>query len=166
VRITTENDCDHDGFCGSAQNTTARPMAEFFLRILTRELVDGNSSDEMMALLHEGQYGVYPMRERSFLTRREADFPLNFEVLGVKIGQGPLKDTSPRGNIEVRSEGIIIQWKNLADPAVKKKFDDLNLTGEGAVCWQNVRAVTGATDAVAEVINTAIDDFVKQAPLP
>src|SRR5262249_21336030 len=41
VRIDTENDCNQTTlFCGSAQNTTAKPMAELFYRILERNLVD------------------------------------------------------------------------------------------------------------------------------
>ncbi|MBZ5505871.1 MAG: hypothetical protein LAO78_10325 [Acidobacteriia bacterium] len=46
--------------------------------------------------------------------------------------------------MEVRSEGILIKWKKIIpgdadyDEDLKKKFDGLKLTGEGAICWQNI----------------------------
>jgi hypothetical protein len=162
IRLPTENDCDEvTHFCGSAQNTTAKPMADFFLRILLRTLVDPKSSDAMRILLQEGQLGVDP----SFLTRSDVHVALKFKVDGVKIGQGPIKKDSDRGNIEVRSEGITIIWNNLSDPAVRKKFDDLNLTGEGAICWQNVSNAEDSQDGVVEVINNAVEGFINQATL-
>ena len=116
----------------------------------------------MMNLLREGQLG----NDSSFLTRPDTHVALKFKVEGVKIGSGPIKKDSDRGDIEVRSEGIVITWKNLTDPAVKKKFDDLNLTGEGAICWQNVSNTEDSQDGIAETINDSVTDFINQAPFP
>lgn len=173
VRIDTINDCDQvTHFCGSAQNTTSRQMASFFFKILLKELVDPNSSDEMRELLEEARDGP----DSSFLSvdpgtnRSTGTIPKQFRITAVKIGQGPIKRDPGRGNIEVRSEGILIKWRGITpdtenfDPALKKKFDDLNLTGEGAICWQNFSNAT-PTDGIIEIINSAVSDFINQAPL-
>jgi hypothetical protein len=192
IRIDTENDCDQTShFCGSAQNTTAKPMAELFYRILERNLVDPpsvvhSSSDEMMDLLLAAQGPPErPGVDRSFLTRHdENSLPLWFHVDGVKIGQAGIKPDPARGAIDVRSEGIIITWTQLTNPAdpatritspagVKAKFEALNLTGRAAICWQNFPngRPSGGTlvgvpvDPIAEIINTAIDNFVNQVPI-
>jgi hypothetical protein len=208
ITIDTINDCDQatPPFCGSAQNTTSKQMASFFLQILLGTLVDPASSNEMHNLLREAQHGsnsvvppettppVWPgpngADDNSFLTRTtEVTIPLHFSVDAVKIGQGPIKNDPSRmptpcgdapGQLtctEVRSEGILIKWNKITsgqpdfDADLKKKFDDLNLTGEAAICWQNLpnELPSGAglsPDGVVEILNTCIDDYVSQAPLP
>jgi hypothetical protein len=153
-------------------------MASFFLKILSKELVDPESSLAILALLREGQFGTPPFRERSFLTRpTTCTTPLLFDVDAVKIGQGPSKTDPGRGaGLQVRSEGILIKWSHITpgesgfDPVLKKKFDDLHLTGEGAICWQNfpnkLPDGTGIRlNGVAEIINTAISDYINQVSL-
>ncbi|MCM3873330.1 MAG: hypothetical protein ND895_21830 [Pyrinomonadaceae bacterium] len=195
IRIETVNDCDQVGTlgCGSAQNTTSKEMARLFLNILTEQLVDPDSSREIRALLHEGQFGsppgtappvfpprVPPMRgggaspDPSFLTRNLDDITIDllFDVDGVKIGQGPLKP-DPARTFEVRSEGLLIKWKKIDplkpdfDATLKKKFDDLNLTGEAAVCYQNFSGAGGQLhDGIAKIIHSSVLDFINRVPLP
>jgi hypothetical protein len=190
VRIDTVNDCDQDThFCGSAQNTTSEQMARLFLNILTKQIVDPVDPDsdaaiavapsqEMHDMLHEGQHGSPPDTappvwpdppDASFLTRGST---ILFRVDGVKIGQGPLKkDPDREPSKEVRSEGLLIKWKKITpgranfDPTLKKKFDDLNLTGEAAVCWQNLGNLE-SVDGIAKVINNSVSDYINQAPYP
>lgn len=197
VRIDTINDCDqtkHPPFCGSAQNTTSKEMARLFLKILLEELVDQPSSHEMRLILHEAQHGSPagtpdpafppPPPDPSFLVR-ETGTPgsptssnrasgsvlKKFSIEGVKIGQGPIKKDPDRGDIEVRSEGLIIKWKNITegdphfDQKLRDKFDDLKLTGEAAICWQNLSSETPNTDGIIEIINDSISNFINQAPL-
>jgi hypothetical protein len=182
VRIDTVNDCDQvTHFCGSAQNTTSKEMSRLFLNILVEKLVDPDSSREMHAMLHEGQHGSPPgtappvwasAPDPSFLTGgpTEIRIPILFEVDAVKIGQGPIK-TDPDRAPEVRSEGLLITWKKITpghadfDPALKKKFDDLNLTGEAAICYQNLsNAGDQFLDGIANVINHSVSDYINQAP--
>lgn len=209
IRIDTVNDCDqtkHPPFCGSAENTTSKEMARFFLKILLEELVDEKSSHEMRLLLHETQHGSPvgtpdpafppPPPDPSFLVketgtpgsptssnRASGSVLTKFRIEGVKIGQGPIKTDPDRGKIEVRSEGLIIKWKNITkdeekdkdkdedgeddkfDKDLRQKFDDLNLTGEAAICWQNLSASTPNTDGIIEIINNSISNFIDQAPL-
>jgi hypothetical protein len=110
-----------------------------------------------------------------------------FSIEGVKIGQGPIKTDPDRGAIEVRSEGLIIKWKKITkdeekvdlkaddkvegevddkfDKDLRQKFDDRNLTGQAAICWQNLSASTPNTDGIIEIINDSISNFINQAPL-
>jgi hypothetical protein len=39
------------------------------------------------------------------------------------------------------------------------------LTGEAAICWQNLSASTPNTDGIIEIINDTISNFVNQTPL-
>jgi len=107
-----------------------------------------------------------------------------FSIVGVKIGQGGIKTDPDRGAIEVRSEGLIIKWNHITedeksvdkdlpkalakalakdfDKDLRKQFDDKKLTGEAAICWQNLSASTPNTDGIIEIINESIFNFVTQ----
>jgi hypothetical protein len=166
VTLPTTNDCDNANFCGSAQNTTSLEMARFFYQILLRKLVDPQSSQEMFDLLQRAQMG----NDNSFLSRLTT-MSLLFDVNAVKIGQGPLKPGSQRAvgipKLEVRSEGIIIKW-HIPDQTSQQKWDDLNLTGEAAICWQNINNKPDTDqhiEGMANLINDTISKFVKQDPL-
>ena len=212
VRIDTVNDCDQTKrppFCGSAQNTTSKQMAGFFLKILLEELIDQPSSHEMRLMLNEAQHGspehtpppvFLSPDDYSFLMVDDtaATNPLHsnratgtvlrrFSIEGVKIGQGKIKTDADRGKIEVRSEGLIIKWRKITrdeekvdpkanpkekgavddifDKDLRKKFDDCKLTGEAAICWQNLSASTPNTNGIIEIINDSISNFINQTPL-
>lgn len=158
IRLTTTNDCDQSHFCGSAQNTSSREMARFFLKILLGQLVDASSSQEMFDLLREAQGS-----DSSFVSRVTSP-TLLFTVEGVKIGIGPLKP-DPARTPTILSEGIIIHW-NIAGAAEQKKWDDMNLTGKAAICWQNLHNITTLLPGVAKLINQSISKFINQEPLP
>ena len=183
----------HPPFCGSAQNTTSKEMARLFLNILHEELVDPTSAHEMRLLLFEAQNGspkdtpppIFAREDFSFLEvdpRPDANDPLHsnratgnvatkFTIEGVKIGQGEIKTDPDRGAIQVRSEGSIIKWNNITkdepnfDPKLLKKFEDCNLTGQAAICWQNLSTSTPNTDGIIEIINDSISGFINQGPL-
>ena len=183
----------HPPFCGSAQNTTSKEMARLFLNILHEELVDPTSAHEMRLLLFEAQNGspkdtpppIFAREDYSFLevdTRPDANDPLHsnratgnvatkFTIEGVKIGQGEIKTDPDRGAIQVRSEGSIIKWNNITkdepnfDPKLLKNFEDCNLTGQAAICWQNLSTSTPNTDGIIEIINDSISGFINQGPL-
>jgi hypothetical protein len=181
VRIDTENDCDQTKdppFCGSAENTTSKQMARFVLKIITKELVEPDSSGEMRDLLHEAEQ----VGDISFLDvdpdshRSTGTIARQFDIDGTKIGQGPIKPDPARGStrenpLEVRSEGMIIKWRFPPlppldpDPDLKKKFDDRKLTGEIAVCWQNLSNRIPNTNGLIDLLNKSIRSFVEQVPL-
>ena len=180
VRIDTVNDCHQvTGDCGSAQNTTSKEMSRLFFNILLEKAVDPESSREMRAILHEGQHGSPPGTppplweeppDDSFFTRSTGvTVDLFFDIDGVKIGQGPLKPDPDRAP-EVRSEGLLIKFQNLTpgeedfDEDLKKQFDKLNLTGEAAVCYQNL-GNDQPRDGVINVIQNSVFDYLNQVPV-
>jgi hypothetical protein len=167
IRITTVNDCDEDThFCGSAQNTSSKEMARLFLKILLEELVDPDSSRDMRVLLEDGQKPGAP--HTSYITRLST-INLLFDIDAVKVGFGPIKKDTQRGiGLNIRSEGILIKWKTPSDAGeaavLQQNLDKLNLTGEGAICWQNFPENL-STNGIAKIINTSIDNFIKQKPI-
>ncbi len=167
VKIKSVNDCGSGSDCTTAQNTCSKEMADFFMKIVLRELVDQNSSQGMHDLLHKGQQPGAP--HTSYLTRL-SNLPKKFTIDGVKVGLGPLKGGSGRGVSTVRSEGILIQWiAPTTEPALteyKEKLKTLNLHEDmrGAICWQNLND-NKDTDALVNIINTAIENFINQTPI-
>ncbi len=167
VKIQSVNDCGSGSDCTTAQNTCAKEMADFFMKIVLNELVDQKSSQEMHDLLHKGQQPGAP--HTSYLTRLSS-LPKKFTIDGVKVGLGPLKGGSGRGVSTVRSEGILIQWVAPAtQPALteyKEKLKKLNLHEDmkGAICWQNLND-NKDTDALVNIINTSIENFINQVPI-
>jgi hypothetical protein len=120
---------------------------------------------DSMGRLHSGKGHFSPDLRTTQFPYSLRSIPVLFEVDAVKIGQGPIKKDTERGlGLEVRSEGIIIKW-DTSSSETKKHFDDLNLTGEGAICWQNFSNAL-STDGLIEIINTSVSNFIKQAPLP
>lgn len=166
VRTTTVNDCGTAGNnCGSAQNTSSKEMAAMTLRIITGELVDTQASGEMRKLMEDGQKPSAP--HTAYLTRLSTA-PRLFDVMGVKVGYGPIKpDTARVGLVNIRSEAVIIRWKVPADAAAfkdKLKARNMHPDAEGAVCWQNLdEGLT--TDGLVKIINKAVDDFINQATI-
>lgn len=158
VRITTTNDCGQTNTCGSAQNTSSREMARFFLKILVGQSKGESASQGMFNLLSEAQAGV----DTSFVSR-VTSIPLLFSVEGVKIGIGPLKP-DPERTPTILSEGIIINW-DIADASEQKKWDDMNLTGKAAICWQNLNNKKSLIPGIAKVINQTISKFINQEPI-
>ena len=94
-----------------------------------------------------------------------------------KIGFAGLGDNETPN---VYSEGLIIKWNDTSQvDAFDKKIDPTNanptnhLTGEIAVCWQNLLAeiIPGGTtqkpmfDPIIDIINNSISDFLDQKAL-
>jgi len=175
VRIHCEN--DHD----DAQVTTTRQMLSLFTKIWLDKIPsnDEDANSTMQDLLSEPK----PVDSKGFrdvpwlaASRGPGVAPL-FKVSADKIGVAGLgSDNTP----QVYSEGLIIQWKD------SSKIDDFNktidptnanssihLSGEIAVCWQNLLAelITGGTvknpmfDPIIDIVNDSLSDFFHQAAL-
>ncbi len=146
--------------------TTTRKMVELFSLIKLEKLPH---SDDIQFLIAEAQ-----QFEPSFISRVPSRL---FTVGGVKVGVANLKpNTKPLGP-DVYSEGIIFSW--ITDGALpdEKLPKDRNLSGDFAMCWQNLRAdiikadlaghnVSNKFDGIAEVIENAFQDFLNQTAVP
>jgi len=162
VRIPCIN--DHD----DAQLTTAHQMCVLFSKIRLKQLPDTDLATNtlMQNLLNEPKPGgttpwLSPSRGPGVAPR--------FDILQDKIGFAGL-GTAQTPN--VYSEGLIIKWKDTSQvDTFNNKIDpgnahpNIRLSGEIAVCWQNLLADDlGATpfDGVIEVLNNSISDFLDQ----
>ena len=166
VRIPVIN--DHN----DSQNTTSRQMCRLFSMIRLKQLpeTDIDTNTLMQSLLNEPKIGgTEPWLKPGRSGGGGPTIPLLFSILQDKIGVAGL------GFIQtpnVYSEGLIIKWNNAAQvDAFNNKIDpgnahpDTRLSGEIAVCWQNLLADDlGATNfnGIVEVLNNSISDFLDQ----
>jgi len=172
VRIPCVN--DHP----DAELTTTRQMCRMFAMIRKKQVpirvggnVDPDINSLMESLLHEpkGAGGTAPWLLKGRTGGPTVD-PL-FSILDDKIGFDGLGAVrSPM----VYSEGLIIQWNdasqvmdfnNKIDPGMANPAT--RLSGEIAVCWQNLLADNLSTgfNGIVHVLNNAIFDFLEQAAL-
>ena len=155
-----EIDSVNDG--KSAQATTSREMAKFFSQIgLSQLIVDSDSSRDMKALLREAATVDTPWISRHG--------PRLYKFAGVKVGVANLKPNTPPLGPDVFSEGVLLKWKvtEPSRPGEAAKLARLNLSGEIAVCWQNVRksAFATGTQAIALMVEKAYAGFLDQTPV-
>ncbi len=171
-----EIDSVNDG--KSAQATTSRQMARFFSLIDLGQLIDAPSSAttnsaEMKALLKEA-HGV----DSAWISRFP---PRLYDFEGVKVGLANLKPNTPPKGPDVYSEGVLLKWNNASQvdsfnasqvDSFNAKMDPTNsnpgvrLSGQIAVCWQNVRvsAFNTGVRGIADMIQTAFSNFLNQSP--
>jgi hypothetical protein len=89
----------------SAQAATCRDLANMYALLNERQLIDQASSEAMLVLLADAQFG--PDAEPSWVTRPEyAPFDMALTGTHTKIGVGPLKPEN--GGFDVVSEGSIL----------------------------------------------------------
>lgn len=138
----------------AAQVATSREIARLFSAVRLGTLVDSTHSEEMRQLLKDA-VGVDPPWISRFNDRL-------YKFGGVKVGVANLKPNTPPKGPDVFSEGVLLKWKGDA-----AKLTALNLTGDIAVCWQNLRqsAFDTGVPAIAKMIETAFANFLAQMPI-
>jgi len=145
--------------------TTSRHMAELFSLIKLDKLPH---SLDMQFLISEAQ-----QFEPSWISRVER----LFTVGGVKVGVANIKPNKKPLGPNVYSEGIIFSWDTDTALPDEKLPKDRNLSGDFTMCWQNLRAdkikadlaahnVSNKFDGIAEVFETAFQDFLNQVKAP
>ena len=147
-----EVDSINDG--KAAQVTTSRQMARFFSAIKLGTLVGSVHDEEMRQLLKDAVDVDAPWISK-FGTRL-------YNFGGVKVGLANLKPNTPPKGPDVYSEGVLLKWKGDAT-----KLAALNLTGDIAVCWQNLRisAFDSGVPAIATIVETTFKNFLAQTPI-
>jgi hypothetical protein len=159
-----------------AELASARQMCRLFAMIRLKQLPehDLDTNTIMQNLLNEPKMGA---NATGPWLGRNPGVALKFTILQDKIGFAGL-GTIQRPN--VYSEGLIIKWDASSQiDTFNSKIDpgnahpDSRLTGEFAVCWQNLLAelLAGGTAAdpmfepIVNVLNNAISDFLDQKAL-
>lgn len=149
-----------------AQLTTTRQMSRMFALIRLNLLpdIDTATNTLMQNLLHEPK----PGGTTPWLDPSRVHVGPQFSIVLDKIGVAGLGSSqSP----SVYSEGLIIKWNDTSQvDSFNQKIDpgnanpDSHLSGEIAVCWQNLLQdnLTTGFDGIVEVINNSISDFLDQ----
>lgn len=152
-----EVDSVNDGKVAVA--TTTREMAQLFSQIQLGQLIDPPSSADMKELLQEAQ-----RTEPAWVSRGTRLFLVD----GVKVGVANIKPNTPPKGPNVYSEGFFATWDTTGALPTDKLPKDRGLSGEFAVCWQNLRkdSIPAKFDGVAEVIQNSIRNFIDQTPIP
>jgi hypothetical protein len=161
-----------------AQLTTARQMCRMFSMIRLKKLPenDPDTNTLMQNLLKEPKAGgTSPLIQKGRAGGGGPSVDAWFTFVLDKIGFAGLG--AGGSGATVYSEGLIIQWNN---PNKASQLDDFNnkidpgnsnpstrLSGEIAVCWQNVLWASLPTgfDGIVEVLNNTISDFLDQKAL-
>ena len=163
IRIPCVN--DHP----DAQLTTTRQMCRLFAMIRLKQLPehDLDTNDLMQNLLKEPKPGgTVPWLSPT----RVSVFP-QFSFVLDKIGFAGLGAAQFPN---VYSEGLVIKWNDTSQvDSFNNKIDpgathpDIRLSGEIAICWQNLLAdnLHSGFDGIVEVLNESISDFLDQKAL-
>jgi hypothetical protein len=143
--------------------TTARQIARFFALIQLDQLVPSETKHSMFKLLQQSNVSaleqVVPLVTLPDGTQLPAAqspvpplSPAVFKVVPRKIGVANL----------LRSEGATLSWLN--NPT---RFSAKNLTGDVAVCWQNLSDIFTTKDkkalGIAQVITQAVETYLTNA---
>lgn len=161
VRVPVENDTVPGG---SGQATTTKEMSRIFQLIHTQSalshITDGTERDaanlEMHQLIQQAPWWF----DNNTITVKITE-TLKFQRHCAKIGVGPL-GKSGEGGPEVVSLGNVVTWKS--DPQIgsfNTKYQR-TLTGDFAICWQNMYKPFSHFDSLVRVMNISIENFLTQ----
>jgi hypothetical protein len=152
-----------------AQLTTTRQMCRMFALIRLNLLpdIDTATNTLMRNLLNEPK----PGGTTPWLDPSRVHVGPQFSIVMDKIGFAGLGDSN---SPNVYSEGLVIKWNDTSQvDSFNNKIDPGNanpsthLTGEIAVCWQNLLEQNLSTgfDGIVEVINNSVSDFLDRKAL-
>lgn len=161
VRVPVENDTVSGG---SGQATTTKEMSRMFHLIHTET-----------ALLHvtdSVEKAEANLQMHDFINRAPWWFDNNTSTVNItetlkftrhcaKIGVGPL-GKSGEGGPEVVSLGNVVTW--ISDPQIgsfNTKYQR-TLTGDFAICWQNMYKPFSHFDSLVRLMNNSIENFLTQ----
>jgi len=162
VRIPCVN--DHP----DTQLTTARQMCTLFSKIRLKQLPENDVATNTIMQNLLGSAGSWLTMGQHIQGVKDLGIAPLFSRVHAKVGVAGL-GTIQRPN--VYSEGLIIKWNDTSQvDAFNNKIDPghahpaVRLSGEIAVCWQNLLAqiLPSGFDGIVEVLNNTISDFLDQ----
>ena len=162
VRVPVENDVVPGG---SGQAITTKEMSRMFYLVHTAQGYPHIGDPTERAAANKGIHDILAT-EGSFFqnttsTLHISESPL-FTKHCAKVGIAPLGPLSHPANVEAISEGDVEKWTDQSQiTAFNTKFRRA-LTGDFALCWQNMYPPNSHFDALVRVINTTIKNFLTQ----
>ncbi len=160
VRVPSVNDTVAGG---SAQNITTKEMSRMFYMLHTGQAYSHVTDDTERIKANNGAHNVI-IAQVSWLTPEGGipfTVPVPFTVHCTKVGIGALGPVASPGS-PVYSEGEILIWSDGSQiDAFNAKYKR-KLTGEFAVCWQNLYLLDPKVNGLITVISSAIENFLQQ----
>jgi hypothetical protein len=152
-----------------AQLATTRQVCRMFALIRLNLLpdIDTETNTLMRNLLNEPK----PGGTTPWLDPSRVHVGPQFSIVMDKIGFAGLGSSN---NPNVYSEGLVIKWNDTSQvDGFNSKIDlgnanpSTHLSGEIAVCWQNLlkESLPTGFDGIVEVINNSVSDFLDQKAL-
>jgi hypothetical protein len=151
--------------------TTTRQMCRLLSMIRLNQLPQNDTDTNTLMQNLLGQAGSWLVMGQHIGGVKDLGVAPLFTKIHAKVGFAGL------GTIQtplVYSEGLIIKWNDTSQvDSFNNKIDPGNanpksrLSGEIAVCWQNLlaRVLSSGFDGIVDVLNDTISDFLDQAGL-
>jgi hypothetical protein len=161
VRVPVSNDTVPGG---SGQATTTKEMSRLFQLIHSNtalpHVTDTAERDEANTGMHDLIQQAPWWFENDNSTVHITETPA-FSRDCAKIGVGPL-GKSGEGGPEVVSLGNVVLWKSNAQIGAFNTKYNRELTGEFAICWQNMYKPASHFDSLVRLMNNTIEKFLTQ----
>jgi len=160
VRVPSVNDTVPGG---SAQNITTKEMSRMFYMLHTGQAYSHVTDDTERTRANNGAHNVIKAQV-SWLTPAggiNITVPVPFTVHCTKVGIGALGPVAAPG-APVYSEGEILVWSDESQVDAFNTKYKRKLTGEFAVCWQNLYLLDPKINGLITVISSAIENFLTQ----
>jgi hypothetical protein len=161
VRVPVENDIVPGG---SGQAITTKEMSRMFQLIHTKQGLSHVTDVSEKAAGNKGMHDIL-ITEGSFFfganTTVNISVPPKFSNDCAKVGIGTLGPIGTPGP-SVISEGDVMKWSNNAEVTNFNTKYKRKLTGDFALCWQNMYQPNAHFDALVRILNTSIQNFLTQ----
>jgi len=160
VRVPSVNDIVPGG---SAQNITTKEMSRMFYMLHTGQAYSHVTDEIERTKANNGAHAVIK-DQISWLTPAGGipfTVPVPFTVHCTKVGIGALGPVDSPG-APVYSEGEILVWSDGSQVDAFNTKYKRKLTGEFAVCWQNLYQLDPKVNGLITVISSAIENFLTQ----
>jgi len=164
VRVPVENDTVPGG---SGQAITTKEMSRMLYLVHTGKGFSHVTDATERTAANEGMHAILMAQGGSFFfdPRPERLIHLtvtpNFSDHCAKVGIGTLGPIGTPGP-SVISEGTVMKWTNTTEVSSFNTKFSRKLTGDFALCWQNMYQPDSHFDALVRIINASILNFLTQ----
>jgi len=161
VRVPVDNDTVPGG---SGQATTAREMSRMFQLIHTQKTLSHIADTAERDAGNQGMHTLIqaaPWWYDNNTSTVHITEPLKFSRDCAKIGVGPL-GKSGEGGPSVVSLGHVVTWDHESQTTNFNAKFKRALTGDFAICWQNMYEPFSHFDSLMRIMNNSIEQFLTQ----
>ena len=163
VRVPVENDTVAGG---SGQAITTKQMSRMFCLVHIGKGFSNVADVAERTAANDGMHAILAAQGSFFF---DANTPPFFQLTEnrefsdhcAKVGIGRLGPI-PTPGPGVFSEGAVMKWSNDVERTNFNQAKERKLTGDFAVCWQNMYRPDAHFDTMIRILNTSIRNFLTQ----